>query len=190
MNKTSEAKNQKWFISIIFVCIGIISLLTILENTICVEFYCKGITVQYVNTALIIVILIMILLLCSKRIKNKLKANVITIIPILIVILFSSFIGAFFGPQDTITVHSPDQKETIVVKEYSSLFSGHGEIYQQINPFFIKKLGNIEVDDGNCPFERGQYYIDWQENQIIVHYGFDPSDDNIEQFAEKTFELS
>lgn len=188
MNKTSEARNQKWFISIILICIGIISLLTILENTICVEFYCKGITAQYVNTALIVIILIMIRLLCSTKIKNKFKADIITIISILIIILFSFFISTFFGSRNTM-IHSPNQQETIVVKEYSFLFSGHGEMYQQINPLFVKKIGDIDVDDGNCPFERGQYYIDWQDNQIVVHYGFDPSD-TIDQFVEKTFELS
>lgn len=118
MNKISEDKNQKWFIGIILVCIGIMLLLTILKNTICIEFYCKGITVQYVNTALIVIIVIMIRLLCSKRIKNNFKANIITMIPILMIILLSFFVNAFFGSCDT-TIHSPDQKEAIVVKEYS-----------------------------------------------------------------------
>lgn len=189
MNKTDGIKKQKWIaITVIIVCSILIAILIFSKFcTSKIEFYFMGITNHYALVSLIIIIVIMIRLLCYNSIKRKALANVITILLIADIIFLSSFSNAFSGYCYT-SVHSPDGKKTIVAKEYSFLFGGSSEIYQQINPFFIKKIGEIRVDDGNKPFYRDEYYINWEDNQIIIRHSFDPGSDE-DKFVEDTIKL-
>lgn len=189
MSKIDGTKKKKW-IAIIAIIICSILIEILIFSKFCtskIEFYFMGITSHYAITALAIIIVIMIRLLCSNRIERIGMANVITAIIIAGIVFLSSFNNSFSGYRYT-SVHSPDGKRTIVAKEYSFLFGGSSEIYQQINPFCIKKIGSVRVDDGNKPFYRGEYYINWEDDQIIIRHSLKPGSDE-DKFVEDTIKL-
>lgn len=75
---------------------------------------------------------------------------------------------------DNIVLRSPDDKYTLIVKEWDTIGAGGADIYYspQMDMFgiFTFKLGEIHTDYGVHPFHNGNYVIDWNNNSVVIHY--------------------
>lgn len=68
---------------------------------------------------------------------------------------------------------SPDGEAVLVVQEESWLLGGWGRFYWQAGPGLLRDTGvTYSTDDGFRPFEFGAYELEWEEDQVIVHYDY------------------
>ena len=103
------------------------------------------------------------------------------IIPILALLLanFLFVLFLFTHPGTYFTFSSPDNSYSFVAREWSFLLGGECEIYERVNPFFIKsKEEYLSLDDGYTAISNGKYSITWDENRVTMSvYGYGGEDE-------------
>ncbi len=119
--------------------------------------------------------------------KTK-KILIITIVSILAVLILVPLIAYLTlsaiidnaGYSETVYIHSPDGKYTLIIKEKSYLMAGTvAEIYgvegsspNWIEEWLAPKLGETFSDDGVSVFDgKGKgYKIEWLKDEIVIRY--------------------
>lgn len=112
------------------------------------------------------------------------KKKKTVIISILAVVILVPLIAYFTisviidnaGYSETVYIHSPDGKYTLMIKEKSHLMAGNvAEIYgvegsspNRIEKWLAPKLGEIFSDDGVNVFDGDGYEIEWGEKSIVI----------------------
>lgn len=68
---------------------------------------------------------------------------------------------------------SPDGESILVVQEENWLLAGWGRFYWQVCPGLLRDTGvDYSTDDGFRPFEFEAYELEWEEDQVIIHYNY------------------
>ena len=91
---------------------------------------------------------------------------------IVLAVLFVCLWVGFITEPRYYVYHSPNQQDTIVIKEEAFLLAGYGSIYVKENAFFMKRAGDYTTDDGYRPFQNDDYQLEWGEDEVTVTYGF------------------
>ncbi len=117
---------------------------------------------------------------------KKKKILITTIISIFAVVILIPLITYFVistvidnaGYSETVYIHSPDGKYTLIIKEKCHLMAGNvAEIYgvegsspNWIEKWLAPKLGKTFADDGVSVFDGKGYEIEWGEENIVIRY--------------------
>ena len=113
----------------------------------------------------------------KKVIKTVIISSIIVLILIPLIAYFTiSAIIDNAGYSETVYIHSPDGKYTLMIKEKSHLMAGNvAEIYgvegsspNRIEKWLAPKLGEIFSDDGVNVFDGKGYEIEWGEKSIVI----------------------
>jgi len=91
---------------------------------------------------------------------------------IVLAVLFVCLCVGFITEPRYYVYHSPNQQDTIVIKEEAFLLAGYGSIYVKENAFFMKRAEGYSTDDGYRPFQNDDYQLEWGEDEVTVTYGF------------------
>lgn len=91
---------------------------------------------------------------------------------IVLAVLFVCLWVGFITEPRYYVYHSPNQQDTIVIKEEAFLLAGYGSMYVKENAFFMKRVEGYSTDDGYRPFQNDDYQLEWGEDEVTVTYGF------------------
>lgn len=105
---------------------------------------------------------------------NKKARVLISVLCISALLLSISVSNAFWPPdREYFSFVSPDKRTTLIIEECSWLLGGWSNCYVEIKPYLLEKLdSDITTDDGYRPFSAGDYTIDWEDNFVLITYGF------------------
>lgn len=102
----------------------------------------------------------------------KLKSSVSTSIGVILLSFFlCAFTLFFYGPgekPEVTCINSPDDKHELVFFEYRHMFYDKGLIYEQVNPFYMKKLHYYMVGFGK-PISNDSYDITWYSDHFVLY---------------------
>jgi len=106
--------------------------------------------------------------------KTKKKMFIMVIKMFIILTLLYSIITSLFLSASSKYYYfvSPNKINKIVIEEEAWLHGGWSNVYEVVNPVFIRSLpGNIRTDDGYRPFTQNEYKIEWKNDfEIIIKY--------------------
>ena len=102
---------------------------------------------------------------------------VFILVPLIAYLTLSAIIDNA-GYSETVYIHSPDGKYTLIIKEKSYLMAGNvAEIYgvegsspNWIEEWLAPKLGETFSDDGVSVFDGKGYKIEWLKDEIVIRY--------------------
>lgn len=105
----------------------------------------------------------------------SLLVAVALIIPATAVWAAFGVIGKEYLPETVIP--SPDGKYELIVCEWETFYGGGSEVYLResghdkwYNSWIRTKIGTTSAEYGIRPFSNGYYYVEWENEQVIVHY--------------------
>lgn len=80
-----------------------------------------------------------------------------------------------YGPD--LIVPSPDGQHELVIREWEWWSQGGAEIYirkpgqdKWYNSWMMKDIGNASTEDLYHPFSRGNYYVEWDSDNVTIYY--------------------
>ena len=113
----------------------------------------------------------------DKRVKAGKIVIVILIVILLIAIsmfaLWLSLLRRAFRVDyvdDDLKLTSPDERHTLIIREWNDLLVSGAEIYVSKDGFGKMKLGRITTDYGCHPFHSGKYIVEWEENAVVLRF--------------------
>lgn len=74
-----------------------------------------------------------------------------------------------------IYVVSPDEKYTIIIKEWGTIGGTGADIYIESRSSWLpfatrRKIGMTIADDCVYPFRDGYYHVSWESECVVIHY--------------------
>ena len=108
----------------------------------------------------------------DKLVKAGKIVIVILLIAISMFVLWLSLLSRVFGRgyYDDLKLTSPDERYTLIIREWCAGFGGGAEIYVSKDGFRKTKLGDIATDDCCHPFHSGEYIVEWEENAVVLRF--------------------
>lgn len=157
----------------LFRSISVIYILIIILTTLLREFFQLSFIGNYTDIALILIgLYLFTLYVVREEICNKKIARIVFIVISLVPILFQLVILS----KNEIYFSSPNNINTLVIVERSSLLDGYSSIYEKKYVVF-KKPVNWNRINGINNFSSGSYTIGWVDEKIAIikyedkHYG-------------------
>lgn len=146
-------------------------------------YFCIG----TLNTELIYFIILCLgfaLVICSvalllfKNLKRKWIAFLIAAILVSITVPYLSLTLWSYNIMGNqfVEITSDDGKHNIVIVENSFLHGGSGHIFEKTSAFTMQKIGNYSTNHTFNPVNKGEYFIEWNENYFVLHYNGHSSD--------------
>jgi len=116
---------------------------------------------------------ILIIIICLFY-KTKKKMFIVVIKMFIILTLLYSIFTSFFLSASSKYYYfdSPNKIKKIVIEEKAWLRGGWSNVYEVVNPVFIRSLpGNIRTDGGYRPFTQNKYKIEWiNDYELVIKY--------------------
>ena len=117
-------------------------------------------------------------LLLFKNLKRKWIAFLIAAILVSITVPYLSLTLWSYNimGNQLVEITSDDGKHNIVIVENSFLHGGSGHIFEKTSAFTMRKIGNYSTNHTFNPVKKGEYFIEWNENDFVLHYNGHSSD--------------